>query len=251
MEIGQHIDALERAGLDFVDAAEKAGLDAAVPTCPDWTVRDLVQHVGYVHRWATAYVRDARPAVLTDDEEEQAVGPMPADADLVPWFQAGHLALVDQLRAAPTDLTCWHFLPAGSPLAFWARRQAHETIVHRADLHAAAGQPDDVDRDLGVDGIDELLMAFYTARGRRLRTDEPATLAVEAADAPHSWTVRMGPTGADITRGTPTTADCTLRGPAGDLYLALWNRRTTTDLHIDGDPTVLALWRDRATIRWT
>lgn len=252
METGRHIDALERAGLDLVDAVAKAGLGAGVPTCPEWTVRELVQHVGYVHRWAASYVRDARVDMLTDDEEERVVGPMPADADLVGWFQDGHVALVAALRAAPADLRCWHFLPGTSPLEFWARRQAHETVIHRADLQGAVGSPAGVDRELGVDGIDELLMGFYASRGgRRLRSDEPRTLAVRAADSADAWSVRMGPDGADITRGAPDKADCTLLGPAGELYLALWNRRAADDLHVDGDESVLDLWRDRATIRWT
>lgn len=255
MEIGRHIDALERAGLDFVDAAEKAGFDAPVPTCPEWTVRELVQHVGYVHRWAAAYVRDGRTAVLTDDEEEQAVGPMPPDDSLIDWFQAGHIGLVDVLRAAPPDAACWYFLPADSPLGFWARRQAHETTIHRADLQGAVGDIGGVDADLGIDGIDELLMGFYGSRGGRLRCDDPCTLGVQVTDGaqaegPHSWTVTMTPSGASIVRGT-SEADCTLRGSASDLYLALWNRRATGDLRVDGDPAVLDQWRQRATIRWT
>jgi uncharacterized protein (TIGR03083 family) len=256
MEIGRHIDALERAGLDFVDAVEKAGFDAAVPTCPEWTVRELVQHVGYVHRWAATYVRDCRTAVLTDEEEEEAVGPMPPDAALVDWFQAGHTALVDLLRAAPAALACWHFLPADSPLSFWARRQAHETTIHRADLQGAVGDIADADADLAIDGIDELLMGFYATRRGRLRCDTPSSLAVHVTDGarcdgPRSWTVSMSQAGATITRGVPEPTDCTLRGPASALYLALWNRRATTDLDVHGDGSVLEVWRTKATIRWT
>ena len=33
-------------------AADEAGLEAPVPTCPGWTVNDLVLHMGEVHRWA-------------------------------------------------------------------------------------------------------------------------------------------------------------------------------------------------------
>ncbi|GLL08679.1 maleylpyruvate isomerase family mycothiol-dependent enzyme [Dactylosporangium matsuzakiense] len=256
MEIGRHVDALERAGLDLVDAAEKAGFDAPVPTCPEWTVRELVQHVGYVHRWAAAYVRSGRSAILTDDEEADAVGPFPEDPALLDWFQAGHTALVDVLRAAPADTACWHFLPAESPLAFWARRQAHETTIHRADLQGAVGSIAGVEADLGLDGIDELLMGFYGARGRRLRSEVDCTLSVLAtdgasADGPHAWTVTMTPVGATIVRGLSDDADCTLRGPSSALYLALWNRRTTADLDVQGSAAVLEVWRDRATIRWT
>ena len=34
-------------------------------------------------------------------------------------------------------MRCFAFLPAPSPLAFWARRQAHETGIHRADVESA------------------------------------------------------------------------------------------------------------------
>jgi hypothetical protein len=113
-----------------------------------------------------------------------------------------------------------------------------------------------VEADLGLDGIDELLMGFYGTRGRRLRSATPCTLSVHAtdgatSDGPRSWTVTMTPAGATITRGAAPGADCTLRAPASALYLALWNRRATADLHVEGDESVLSQWRTRATIRWT
>jgi hypothetical protein len=112
--------------------------------------------------------------------------------------------------------------------------------------------------EFALDGIDELLLGFYARRGGRLRADEPRSLLVQATDgsamettAPATaWTVDIGPDGATPRRGEGR-ADCVLRGPASDLYLALWNRRSTDDLHIEGDRSVLELWRERATVRWT
>jgi uncharacterized protein (TIGR03083 family) len=250
VEIGQHIDALAREGAALARAVRKTGLSAEVPTCPEWTVRDLVRHTGYVHRWAATYVRDARTSVLGDEEEDLAVGPIPDDAELLSWFGDGHAALVAALRAAPADLDCWHFLRAPSPLAFWARRQAHETAIHRADAEAAAGAIASVPSEFGVDGIDELLLCFYTRRGGRLRADQPCSLLVRTTDTDDAWTVRIGPGDAVIRRGAEE-ADCTLRGPASQLYLALWNRRGHDDLDVRGDRAVLELWRERATVRWT
>ena len=37
-------------------AAAEAGVDAPVPGCPDWTVADLVAHLGEVHLFWTAVV---------------------------------------------------------------------------------------------------------------------------------------------------------------------------------------------------
>jgi uncharacterized protein (TIGR03083 family) len=254
VDVGGYVDALEREGAAFACAAERAGPDAQVPTCPEWTVRELVRHVGYVHRWAATYVREARTVVLDDDEEDAAVGAMPDDADLFGWFRDGHAALVGTLRSAPDDLRCWHFLTAPSPLAFWARRQAHETAIHRADAQSAAAEPvpfAGVPAEFAVDGVDELLLCFYARKGGRLRADEPRRLLVQAIDVPDAaWTVEIGPSGAATSRGAGP-ADCALRGPAGDLYLALWNRRPTEGLEVAGDEDVLALWRERATVRWT
>ena len=63
-----------------------AGPDAPVPTCPGWTVRDLLAHQGMVHRWATAVVRGDDPARV-DDAAVEAEGR--AAADPVGWLLDG------------------------------------------------------------------------------------------------------------------------------------------------------------------
>jgi len=250
MRIEEHIAALRREGERMAQAVERADLDAAVPTCPDWTVRELTRHVGRTHRWAATYVREGRTAMMSPEEGELAWGEMPDDTALVGWFRDGHGRIVEVLETAPADLDCWSFLPAPSPLAFWARRQAHETAIHHADAQSAAGAIPGVPTDFAVDGIDELLRCFFSRPRNRLRSEPERTLSVAANDTDVSWLVHIGPNGASADRGAGS-ADCELRGPASDLYLGLWNRRAITDLEIRGDPTVLDLWRARATVRWS
>ena len=60
LPLPRHLEGLRAAMVAFVRYADRAGLDAPVPTCPDWTVRDLVAHQGMVHRWAAALVRGER-----------------------------------------------------------------------------------------------------------------------------------------------------------------------------------------------
>ena len=67
------------------------------------------------------------------------MGSWPPDAELAAGSRQGCAALADALAAAPADLECWTFLRAPSPLAMWARRQAHETAIHRVDAELAAG----------------------------------------------------------------------------------------------------------------
>src|SRR5262249_17763118 len=143
-DVPGYVGALRREGELLADAAQRAGLAAAVPSCPGWAVRDLLRHTGYVHRWATGFVAEGltRPGGAS---EEEILGQGPADAELPGWFREGHAALVGALGAAGPGLNCWAFLPAPSPLAFWARRQAHETAIHQVDADqaaaGAAGQP--------------------------------------------------------------------------------------------------------------
>jgi uncharacterized protein (TIGR03083 family) len=228
-------------------AAAETGLAAAVPTCPAWTVTDLLGHTGVVHRWATEYVARGADA-YGGCQPEEAVAP--ADG-LLDWFAEGHADLVGALRAAPADLDTWSFLAAPSPLAFWARRQAHETAVHRADAEAAAGRIPTYATDFAVDGLAELLELFWGRRKGRLLSDPPCSVRVVPTDSTRSWHVQIGPEGRTITPDGEQPADCTLSGAAADLYLDLWNRPPAGAVKVDGDPAVLDLWRRLARITWS
>jgi uncharacterized protein (TIGR03083 family) len=186
-----------------------------------------------------------------ETEGERMWGTMPADADVATWYRAGNEAVVEALERAPEDLACWTFLPAPSPRAFWARRQAHETAIHRADAQAVGASIDGVDPDFAVDGIDELLLGFYGRPRNRVRTEAARTLSVTADDADASWIIHFGPDGAHPRRAAPGPADAEVRGSAGELYLALWNRRPLEPLRTAGDPALVDLWRTRANVRWS
>ena len=247
LTVVDHIAAIHREGELAASAVARGDLEAIVPTCPDWTLRELAHHLGRVHHWAAAHVELARPEPLSEAEAEAEWGEMPADAGVVEWYRGANARLVAALRNAPADLVCWSFLPASSPLAFWARRQAHETAIHRADAQGCSGPIDPVPADFAVDGIDELLMCFYN-RGRRLRSDEPRTLAVRTGSS--NWLVHIGPDGPRTERGDGP-ADCVVAGDASELYFALWNRGRLTDLDSTGDRSVLDLWTAKATVRWS
>jgi uncharacterized protein (TIGR03083 family) len=250
MEIPAHIDALRAEGARMVAAVGAADAGAAVPTCPGWTVRDLTRHAGSVHRWATGFVATGRtdPAGGGIDD---VVGP--ADGELAGWLADGCDALVAALEGAPDDMQCWTFLAAPSPRAMWARRQAHETAIHRVDAQVAAGIPvTPCAPAFSADGIDELLMLFVPRRSAQRRADPPVTLAVRCTDVDASWLVRLdadGVAAAATTGSDDTGATCTLRGTAGDLYLALWNRADPVGLDLEGEGDVLGRFVEGVRIR--
>ncbi|MEU9336095.1 maleylpyruvate isomerase family mycothiol-dependent enzyme [Streptomyces sp. NPDC048290] len=246
MDTTRFLTTLDHEGRALAVAAERAGADAPVPTCPDWQVRDLLQHVGTVHRWAAGLVADGIR------EPHRPPAPPEFDgAELVAWYRDGHRVLTETLTSASPDTDCWTFLPAPSPLAFWRRRQAHETTVHRFDAESAlGGTPSPIATDFAVDGIDELLRGFHSGKRSRVRTPEPRFLRVRATDADAEWVVRLSPEPPVVTRvgdGEPEEAgECELSGPAAQLYLALWNRVPVPA--VAGDTELARLWQETSGI---
>ncbi|WP_030340298.1 maleylpyruvate isomerase family mycothiol-dependent enzyme [Streptomyces sp. NRRL S-1022] len=246
METAEFLEILDREGRSLAAAAAVAGPDAKVPACPQWQVRDLVRHTGSVHRWAAALVAGGHTAPRPVDEPPELDG-----AGLVDWYRDSHRLLVDTLAAAPADVRCWTFHPAPnpSPLAFWTRRQAHETTVHRYDAEAArGGTPSPIAPEFAVDGIDELLRGFHARSRSRLRSEEPRVLRVRAVDAGADavWTVRLTAEPPVTVRAAEGPAEAELSGPADQLYLALWNR--TAVPQVTGDASLAVLWRERSGI---
>lgn len=259
MEITEFVETLRLDGGLLADAAQEAGPDAAIPACPEWRMRDLVVHVGRTHRWSTKIVtqglqqpiRPAEPPELTDDA-------------LVPWLREGHHQLVLALHGAPRDLAAWTILPTDSPLAYWARRQAHETSVHRVDAQQAAGASlTPLPSAFAADGVDELL-GLHALDRSKLRTDLPRTVRVRATDVPGAdWTVHLSDAPPHAVRTTPAPApgtpveepaadvkpaDCTIEGRAEELYLALWNRLPWDALTVTGEQALAELWREKGGI---
>lgn len=269
MEIAEHIATLERDGVLLADAAEAAGLTAPVPPCPGWQVRDLVRHQAYVHGWAARHVREQLPELIAEADEPAILGGGPCDAELISAYRAGHADLVRTLREADPDVTCAAFMPAPSPLAFWARRQAHETAIHRFDAQASTAQGAPAaaaafEPAFAADGIDELIMGFAARRRYRLRGDSDYTLTVRAADTGRCWQacLRDGSTEVRRAGGEPGPgqespvkegrAHCALDGPASGLYAFLWNRCDSDRgaVTVSGDPSVLDAWGSSVRVRW-
>jgi uncharacterized protein (TIGR03083 family) len=248
VEFEGFIAALRREGHLFAEALDRADPDRRVPSCPDWTLRDLAWHTGAVHRWAAGYVAEARREYVAVELDE-IVGTWPDDAHLREWFVDGHRALVDTLVASPEDLDCFTFLEAPTPRLMWSRRQAHETAIHRADAQSVKGDVTPYPPTFAADGIDELLSCFITRRARRPRTDARFTLRVQPEDVDRVWSVSVHPEGCETSR-EHREADVAVAGTASDLYLLVWNRLSASAVTVGGDASLLDRWREGIQVRW-
>ena len=240
----------------FAAEVDRVLLSDAVPTCPEWSVQQLVEHLGGVHRWAATIVVDGRREDLPAEESEALFAAPAAPDELMTWFRAGYGRLVEALWNAPDDLQAFKFLKNAPPARhFWARREAHETTIHRVDALAArlgrmpSTSEAAIPTSVAVDGIDELVRGFVPRRSSRLRTDEPYLMAITPTDDEAAWTVRVSDQPPVTTVGADPDANAQITGTAAALYLGLWNRGD--DIAENGTVDALGHWREQVRVGWT
>ncbi|MEV4438468.1 maleylpyruvate isomerase family mycothiol-dependent enzyme [Streptomyces sp. NPDC049577] len=243
--------------IELVGAAlEGADLAAPVPTCPDWTLADLLHHLGQAHRMAAHLVATR----ATEFTPPQAGGPgeHPFDdaAGAARWLAEGTGRLADTLREAGPDAAVWSFgKTSGS--AFWARRATHEVLVHRADVCSAVGAGFTVDPELAADCLDEWLDIIGSPLAVQFRPElkellgPGRTLHLHATDtAPElnaEWLVDA--TGELVTwHRAHEKAAVAVRGPMRDLLLLFYRRLPLEQANVEvaGDRGLLELWLENA-----
>ncbi|MDT7744427.1 MAG: hypothetical protein QOE59_3505 [Actinomycetota bacterium] len=237
----------------FADAAtaEAAGdLTRPVPTCPDWSLRDLARHLGRVHRRVAATVTSGAERLVRHDDVPDAEPPRARD-EVATWLLAGGAAVVSALRAGGPDRLVAGFL-GPTPVSWWERRMLHETLVHRYDAEVAVGFAPwaGVTPALAADGIAESLGLLETFGERRADlAGLGETIHVHATDEPScEWLVTRARSGVEVAPGH-TKADVAVRGPAAGLFAVLTNRRAVAgpddglgSVEVFGDAGVLTDW---------
>jgi uncharacterized protein (TIGR03083 family) len=207
-------------------------LAAAVPTCPGWTVVDLVRHVAqvYLHKAET---------IRLGHWPEPWPPPGLAGEEPIALLVRAHDELIAQFVAhEPTDpALTWH--PPEQTIRFWIRRMAHETVIHRIDAELALGEPvAPIADDLATDGIDELLQVFLSYDeeawaeefGPVLAKSPGHRVAVRIPGA--EWLIETGPEAVAVTTAFGAAfeyldeihTDATITGPAAAVLRRLWNR---------------------------
>ncbi|PWJ50695.1 TIGR03083 family protein [Quadrisphaera granulorum] len=226
---------VEREAGRLAAALWSEALAVVVPGCPDWTLAGLARHTGGVHRWALSALRTAP----SGDPGDEPAGP-DDDGDVPAWFAAGAQELAAVLASLSPAAPCWTFAAVEAPAtaSFWARRQVHETAVHRWDAEsalAAAGlgeAPDPaawLEEDVAADGVAEVADVIARRQVRLGRTPPlPGALALES------------PSGRSLLGGAGAAQPVAeLSGPAPALLLLLW-RRTTLDAELASGRVALA-----------
>jgi uncharacterized protein (TIGR03083 family) len=231
-----------RADGERFGAAAHHDLDAPVTACPGWVLADLIEHLGTVHVWVRQCLSsdpDGRPP------RWDSLPPAPGRTALASWYVDVHGQMTDALAADDLDRPVTTFM-GKQTVAWWIRRQAHETAVHRWDAQAANGTPMPIDTDLAIDGVDELLDMVVPRFGAKIGGNGE-TIHLHAIDddtGAGEWLLTLGSDGTTVTKGHQK-GDAAVRATASDLILLLWGRRAVDDLEVHGDAELVEGWRAR------
>jgi hypothetical protein len=213
---GHEYDALRATDFDLFCEAAARDLAAHVPTCPDWDVSNLCDHLARVYQ-GRAFLE---------------------------WVKRWSYVLDEVLRNHPDTDTTVTFMPDSTSMLFWRRRMALETLVHRVDAELAVDMSiTPMDESLSADGVAELLWfctdldqpigdalgpntsVALVAGGRRF-------VATVSGDS-YAW------------EESPAHADAEVSGSAGDVLLAL-SGRDVKSLTISGDASAWQRLLNRA-----
>lgn len=225
----------------FTDTFDGADMGLRVPTCPEWTLRELVHHVGRAYYWASAIITSRATEMVPFEDVPE--GELP-DVGHVEWVRAGAARLVTAVADVGPSTEVWTWAD-DKRAVFWLRRLAHETVVHRADATITVGKAFDVPLDLAVDGITEWLEILTSPAAAFIAPNLAGTgqtLHFHGTDG-GEWLIRRTPDGPTLAY-EHVRADVAVRGPAADLLLALTGRIPLADVEVFGDADLLAHWRE-------
>ncbi|MGW7406017.1 maleylpyruvate isomerase N-terminal domain-containing protein [Streptomyces sp. NPDC054833] len=237
----------ERSTAFCAAVASAPSLDVQVPTCPEWTLFDLVRHLGEGRRrWAAIVAAGPASAPPAKSASEGAPAAPREREALAVWLAASTRQLLDALREAGPDRGCWTWWGTSqSPQTCGAvaRHQLQEVALHTYDAQITVGAPQPLPDEVALDGVDEFLSTCCATTSAW--PHQPAVVDYHTTEG-HSWRLSLSADGARTTRlpapgAMPAAsvgadaADASALGSAGELVLALYGRIAVDSLKLDGD----------------
>ncbi|MGW7356228.1 maleylpyruvate isomerase N-terminal domain-containing protein [Streptomyces sp. NPDC054802] len=238
----------ERSAAFRTAVAAAPSLDVQVPTCPEWTLFDLVQHLGEGRRAWAATIAAGPDATAKSAPQGGQSAPLERKA-LLAWLAASTQELLDTLREAGPDRGCWTWWgKSQSPQTCGAvaRHQLHEIAVHTYDAQLTVGAPQPLPDEVALDGVEEFLTTICTTTVAW--PHQPACVDYHATEG-RSWRNWLSDDGARLDRlpepGTqpiadeePDAADASARGTANELVLGFYGRIPFDSLKLDGNSRI-------------
>ncbi|MGZ4635594.1 maleylpyruvate isomerase N-terminal domain-containing protein [Oryzihumus sp.] len=237
----------ERSTAFRAAVASAPSLDMPVPTCSEWTLFDLVQHLGAGRRRWAATIAAGPDATAKVAPLGDVAAPGEREA-LLDWLAASTQQLLDALREAGPDRGCWTGWGASqSPhtCGAVARHQLQEIAVHTYDAQSTLGGPQPLPVEVALDGVEEFLFTCnattsawpHTPTAFEYHATEGCSwrLTVDGDGARSARIPAPGPTPATAAARDPDAAGASARGAASELVLVMYGRIPLESVELDGD----------------
>ena len=212
------LTAFELIGHFSEDVASRITLadqQLTVPSCPEWTLGDLVFHLGSVQSfWAANLLARDRSSPLSPGNTED-----PSDDALIQWFRSCTASLLSALREVGDDSPCWTWWGDPFTSGAVARHQVQEVAVHRWDVGLALDERTPLDGEVAHDGVGE----FLEVHAQEIPAGDESTVTFRSTDSDGSWKVGAG-----------GSASATVSGTASDLVLFLNGRIPLASITVEG-----------------
>lgn len=238
-----YCDTVEQVVRRFVETVRDVDLAAPVPSCPGWTLADLVRHHGVTHRWTEHLVRTRACERVRSRDVPLA---LPGDPAAYPqWLAESAEAGLRTLRDVDPETPMWSH-GADQRVRFFPRRLLFEAVVHLADAELALGIEPRIGVGTAADGIEEFLenLRYYPWIAEPVAALGEGSVRLTATDTGAAWTISFGHGTYAWTKSADEAA-AGVEGTAGDLLLLVYGRHRVEDarFRVGGDRSVLDAWR--------
>jgi uncharacterized protein (TIGR03083 family) len=211
MPLAESLDVIDSEGRRILELARR---DPArpVPQYPEWTMADLLSHVGSILARTTQ-------VCLLHPAERISAPRLPEGKDVGDWYEAILAEMIGTLDRSDLDVPVWGFVE-GSTIQFWVRRMVVETGVHRWDAEQAFGEETPLREPVAEHGLDEFAEVWFPRLG------EIPVLEVIAEDLGKTWIYGSGAPAARV------------EGSGSDIYLRLMSRPSPVRLPDDWETAI-------------
>ena len=246
MDDDQRIATARHLAAGFVEAARLGGGECAIPSCPEWTMRQLGEHVAV--EYAGWYYSNLTLAPGHPDPMKAMAAvlpPMPDEfEELLDYIARNASRFADHASDIDLDRDVWVFDSVG-PAQFWLRQTIMEVAVHTWDAAMAVGHPSPLSKQISLEVIDQKCAAQYH-RGHwwgEPWTPPSTPFGLVATDSGASWCLYEEGGRAHYESGNAKNAAVRVTAPAESLCLWLAGRQTPSEVTVIGDPAIAKAWR--------
>ncbi|MFK8025845.1 MAG: maleylpyruvate isomerase family mycothiol-dependent enzyme [Ilumatobacter sp.] len=243
------LEVFQTTSSTFIELARGSDPSTPIPSCPDWTVAAITDHMADCWTFWSRVVADGltqRHQLPSIDIPEGLEGER-----LVDWLATSRDALNAALTDAPSDQAAWSWAGSNLDAAWVLRRMVHESTVHLWDIAVAVGHPYEIPTSVAADGIDEFLTHFMGHRRNEGAMKVGGTVHLHCTDTSENdvaggeWFVSAVKEPSCTFTREHRKGDAAIRGAAHDLQMWLWRRNGDRpgNVEVIGDDVVARRFR--------